>query len=236
MSLTPENAVRILGEKVKLFSGPAAQIAVRGGSCQIGNSVHHARIYAFRKKDGFNFGWIRVFAGEFPHIGFSKDGVDVLRQPIPYGSQAMLKANPTLLKLIQSGEAKEIGWITRNDEVEFDISERISVSDNEDSGILSSFLKEYPEQRWIVTGFDSEVRLKISPSILSSEGLTKEHSALVTSVISRRSYVKPSINQFLLLPNLKIIRRSILGVPRWNDRGLPYSWEPLKAAQEIFSD
>ena len=236
MSLTPENAVRVLGEKVKLFSGTAAQIAVRGGSCQIGNSVHHARIYAFRKKDGFNFGWIRVFAGEFPHIGFSKDGVDVLRQPIPYGSQAMLKANPTLLKLIQSGEAKEIGWITRNDEVEFDFSEKALIPGESDDGILSSFMRIYPEKRWIITGLGSAVELKISPSILSSEGLTKEHPELATSIISRRSYVKPSVNQFLLWPNLKIIRRSILGVPRWNDRGLPYSWEPLKVAQEIFGD
>jgi CRISPR-associated endonuclease Csn1 len=236
MSLTAENSVRVLGEKVKLFCRPAAQIAVRGGSCQIGNSVHHARIYAFRKKDGFGFGWIRVFAGEFPHIGFSKKGVDVLRQPLPHSSQAMLKANPTLLKLIQSGQAKEIGWITRNDEVEFDLPEKLTDPDESDEGILFSFLRNYPERRWIITGLESADNLKISPSILSSEGLTKEHSELVTNIISRKKYVRSSVNQFLLSPNLKIIRRSILGVPRWNDRGLPFSWEPLRAAQKIFGD
>lgn len=235
-SLTAANATRIFGSEVKLFAGAAAQIPVRGGSVQIGNSLHHARVYAFRKKDKIKYGWVRVFAGEFPHIGFSKAGVDVLRQPIPFNSQSMLKANQTLVKLIQSGEAKEIGWVTQNDEIEFDLPEDLIDSEDENSAVLPTFLKTFPERRWIITGLESEIQLKISPSILSSEGVTPEHPQLIADIISRKAYVRLGVNPFLSLPNIKIIRRSILGTPRWRNDGLPHSWSPLLEATKVFGE
>ena len=43
-SLSATNAERLLEKEIGLFPGDAAQIPIRGGSCQIGNTVHHARV------------------------------------------------------------------------------------------------------------------------------------------------------------------------------------------------
>ena len=231
-SLSPTNAARLLSPEIKLFAGNAAQIPIRGGSCQIGNSVHHARVYAYLTKRGINFGWVRVFSGEFPLIGFAKPGIDILRAPIPFESQSMLKAHPGLVKMIASGEAKQIGWITQDDEIEFNPSKRLESSgEGEEDGQLEKFLRVFPESKWIVTGLESAIQLKISPSLLSREGVEKEFDPLISDVISRKAYIKPAINQFFNLPELNILRRSVLGVPRWKDAGLPYSWSPMKEAQ-----
>jgi CRISPR-associated endonuclease Csn1 len=232
-SLSATSAARLLTPEIKLFAGNSAQIPVRGGSCQIGNSVHHARVFAYQTKRGINFGWIRVFSGEFPHIGFAKPGVDILRAPIPFDSQSMLKAHPGLVKMIASGEAKQIGWITQDDEIEFNPSQVLeSASEESEDGQFEKFLRVFPENRWILTGLESAIQLKISPSLLSREGVGKEFDTSISDVISRRAYIKPSVNPFFNLPELKILRRSVLGVPRWKDAGLPYSWSPMQEAKQ----
>lgn len=236
-SLSATNAERLLEKEIRLFPGDAAQIPIRGGSCEIGNTVHHARVYAYRTKKGINFGWVRVFAGEFPQIGFSKAGVDILKAPIPFDSQSMLKAHPNIVRLIASGQAKQIGWITQDDEIEFDPFSKISVDNEEaDDGKFEKFLRVYPEKRWILTGLESAEQLKISPALLSSEGVSNELDQMVAKVISRKEYIRPHVNPFFQFSNLKIIRRSILGVPRWKDAGLPFSWSPMQEAMKALGE
>jgi CRISPR-associated endonuclease Csn1 len=231
-SLSATSAIRLLTPEIKLFAGNSAQIPVRGGSCRIGNSVHHARVFAYQTKRGINFGWIRVFSGEFPPIGFAKPGVDILRAPIPFDSQSMLKAHPGLVKMIASGEAKQIGWITQDDEIEFNPSLVLeSAAEETEDGQFEKFLRVFPEKRWILTGLESATKMKISPSLLSREGVGKEFEPLISEIISRQAYIRPSVNPFFNLPELKILRRSVLGVPRWKDAGLPYSWSPIQEAQ-----
>ena len=227
-SLSAEAARNRLGESVALFPSNAAYIRVRGGACAIGDTVHHGRIYAWKTKQGFSYGIIRVFAGEFPLIGFSQEGINILTHPIPMTSQAMRTADPTLLKRIAKGEAKEIGWIALDDEIEFD---PYGVEKSEDK--FSEFLKEMPERHWNLVGLAEPTRISILPRLLAREGIDDRTPQAVKKVLEDNR-ITLAVNKVLSLPQCVILRRSIMGKPRWRDDGLPISWKPSEAALRAF--
>lgn len=210
---------------VKLFSKDSAQIALRGGSAEIGTSVHHARVYAWRTKRGeINFGWVRVFAGEFPLIGFGPK-TNVLEAPLPLWSQSILKASEPLLKRILSGEAVEIGWLAVDDELEFDAG---AVRPSEDKfGIV---LREMGDRHWIVSGFFTDVHVSLVPAMLASEGVDEEFEPVTRDVL-RANRLPLSVNVVLSLPDLVVVRRTALGRPRWRSEHLPVSWRPVAEAE-----
>lgn len=211
--------------EVKLFAKDSAQIALRGGSAEIGASVHHARVYAWRTQRGeINYGWVRVFAGEFPLIGFGP-GVNVLTAPIPLWSQAMLKANRTLLKRIMSGEAVEIGWLTVDDELEFDASEMRFSTDK-----FGTLMQEVGDTHWICTGFFTDVQISLVPSMLASEGADASLSEVARDVLVANR-LPLSVNVAMSLPQLRVLRRTALGSPRWRGTHLPVSWCPRDVAE-----
>lgn len=230
-SLTSELALEKLESKVKLFPSSAAYIQVRNGACLIGDTVHHSRVYAWKSKSGYSFGQIRVYAGEFPLIGFAKSGVNVLSQELPMSSQAILTADDSLLKRIASGEAKLIGWVTQDDEFEFDI-EKLKVGEEK----MAVFLQSFPENRWTLIGLPSSVQIQLYPHYLSQEGNGAEMNETVRQIIKKETKLVLSFNKVLNLPQCRIIRRSVTGKPRWKDVGLPYSWSPLEEAMKAFGD
>lgn len=230
-SLSSDLAVQKLGSTVKLFPSSAAYIQVRNGACLIGDTVHHSRVYVWKSKNGYSFGQVRVYAGEFPKIGFAKKGVDVLRQELPISSQASLTADDSLLKRIGTGEAKLIGWVTQDDEFEFDI-EDLKVGEEK----MAVFLQSFPEKRWTLIGLPSAVQIQLYPHYLSQEGGSSEMNETVRQIIEKKTKLLLSFNKLLNLPNCRVIRRSVIGKPRWKDVGLPYSWSPLEEAKKAFGE
>jgi hypothetical protein len=202
---------------------------VRHGAVAIGGTVKFARVYAWRTKTGFDYGMVRMYVGEFPKIGFSGPGVDIFTAPLPPYSQAMRTANPTLRKRIESGEARQIGWLATDDELElqpktFETKETL----------LGEFIRAIPENRWTLTGFFTLNQMSIAPSYLASEGIDDSTPVSVATVL-KANRIPMGINVILGSPDCTIIRRTVTGAPRWHGDGLPRSWNVREAAQQAFS-
>ena len=217
---------------VKLFPSNAAYLALRGGAAKIGDTARFARVFAWPDRHGhMSFGMIRLYAGEFGKIGFSDPGVDILRAALPAHSQSLRTANPHLVRRIQRGEAREIGWITLGDEIELSIA-----AHERGDGKLGEFLRAMPEARWTLTGFFDSTKVSIAPRLLAGEGLPDEAPAIVRDVL-RANRIPIAVNVLLGSPDCQIIRRTVLGRPRWEPQGgLPASWNPRAAAERAFAE
>jgi CRISPR-associated endonuclease Csn1 len=214
---------------VDLFPSNAAFVKVRGGAAPIGDTIQHARVYAWRAKQGFAFGIVRVYTGEFPAIGFAKPGINVLTHPLPEWSLAIRTANATLRSRILAGEAREIGWLAVDDEIEINVEE-LATGDSR----IAEFLKSLAEPRWILTGFYDVGRVSIAPALLALEGVDQSTPEVVAKVL-RENRIPLSLNSFFGSNDCRVIRRTVLGRPRWTHPNLPVSWSPLEEAQKAFS-
>ena len=245
----PSGRVYKGGDTIELFPRSAAMLATREGAVEL-HYIHHARVYAWKVntksktkmgKSEYKVGIIRVFAGEFGRIGFLKKRVDVFHQEIPIWSESWRTADSTVVKMIQSGEAKQIGWLVDGDELEFDNSGPLP---GKEGTPLRSFSKTFPDdRRWVVTGFASSTTIRLRPSYLSEEDLVTRVPNLpkdVTNLISGSGW-RATANVVLTDPKVRILRRSILGVPRrhdtWNQERekerLPKSWQPHLEAKRV---
>lgn len=213
---------------VALYPSNAAYLPVRGGAAAIGGTIRWAQVYAWRTKSGFDFGMIRLYAGELHKIGFATAGTDFLRTLPPPSSQAMRVANSSLLKKISAGEARLVNWIALDDEVEFDAN---GVEARGTS--FGNFLAAMPEHHWYVVGFEDARRINIRPSLLSREGVDEGTPPAVRQLLEGKA-ARLSINDLLRLPGCRIIRRTITGAPRWTSDALPVSWSPREAAEQAF--
>jgi CRISPR-associated endonuclease Csn1 len=213
---------------VHLFPSNAPFLAVRGGAVKIGSSARTARVYAWRSGDGFRFAWIRVFAGEFGKLGLLQPGVDVLTAELPLHSQTMRCADPALVRRILKGDARMIGWLTLGDEIEINPEPFLAKESK-----LAHFLRNLPERRWVLTGMMSNFQMSIAPSYLALEGVTDETSDVVKQVLVNNR-IAMAVNVILDSPDCNIIRRTVLGRPRWSPDGLPASWSPSDAAARAF--
>ena len=182
-------------------------------------------------------GMLRVFGAEFPWFMRESGVKDILRVPIPQGSQSYRDLAATTRKFIENGQATEFGWITQNDEIEISAEEYLATDKGD---ILSDFLGVLPEIRWKVTGIEDNRRIRLRPLLLSSEAipnmlngrlLTQEEHDLIALVINKG--VRVVVSTFLALPSTKIIRRNNLGIPRWRGNGhLPTSLDIQRAATQ----
>lgn len=213
---------------VKLFPSNAAYIALRGGAAKIGDSIKHARIYAWKTTTGFDYGQIRVYAAEYPKIGFLKPGIDIFTHSLPFNSQSFRHANETLKKRVLIGEAKQIGWITTDDEMEIDVS-AFNIGEQK----LPRFLQEMPERRWTITGFFGADQISIAPSYLALEGVEETTPQIISETL-KANRIPMSLNVLFQDKQLLIIRRTSLGTVRWKANGLPATWSPHMAATEAF--
>jgi CRISPR-associated endonuclease Csn1 len=214
---------------VTLFDGRCAMIRIGTSGFNLG-TIHHARVYAWCKKDKIRFGMIRVFGGEFGRIGFRKPGVDLFQAELPTWSESWRLADRRVLEAIASGEAQYIGWLTDGDELDFGPITQMPGNNS------SSFFDHYPETRWTVVGFESSTILNLRPLYLASEGLPKDAAPVVRTVVKDKSW-RPVINDVCSVSTLRIIRRTAIGRPRWNPTTsptpLPTSWAPLKKAKAV---
>lgn len=224
----PRRLGRHPGEAVDLYPSEKAYLPVRGGAAAIGSTARYARIYAWRTESGFNYGMIRMYVGEFARIGFNRPGTDIFATPLPEDSQAIRTAPPALLDRIRDGSARQIGWITLNDEIELDPGEWESTG-----GKMGDFMRALPEHHWYVSGFFSGTKLSVSPALLSSEGMDESTPEAVRLVLAANR-IPLAVNVLLGKENVRILRRSVLGSVRLRDEGLPTSWKPQEAAQEAF--
>ena len=216
--------------ELELFPSNAAYLKVRGGAVAIGDTIQHARVYAWRTKTGFGYGIVRVYTGEFPAIGFSKAGVDVLTAPLPPHSQSMRTANATLRSRIESGEARQIGWLSVDDELEIDVDLMLA-EDNE----FGQFLQALPERHWRVSGLPDSGRVSLDPAYLAEEGQDDNSPIIVSKVITQSNKAKVAAGK-VLAGDSRIIRRTSLGRPRWVGSGLPASWSPREEAEKAFAE
>jgi CRISPR-associated endonuclease Csn1 len=218
-------------DEIQLFAERAAAIPVRGGSAEIGSTVQHARVYAWKTPKGFSYGMVRMFTGEFARIGFLKAGIDIFSEPMPVTSQAMLRADSTLRKKIESGEAKQIGWITVGDEIEINVEAHKNAGGN-----LGEFLKVISDERWTITGFFTTKQISIAPRLLASEGIDEEGTPQLIKQVLFANRIPMSINVIFGQSNFAVIRRSILGTVRWTGAGAPVSWVPEVEARKAFGE
>ncbi|MDA8400280.1 MAG: HNH endonuclease [Actinomycetota bacterium] len=217
-----------LDGQVQLFPSNAAYLAARWGACRIGDTVQHARILAWPTGSGYSYGMVRVYTGEFPSIGFSKPHVDILTAPLPSFSQTLRTADSGARRRLQSGEARQIGWVTINDELEIDVAHFVRRT-----GALAEFLKIMPESRWIITGFFSSDQLSIAPALLAYEGVDDDTEEIVRKTL-KDNRIRIAVNVLLGSPGCSIIRRTALGRPRWRSGSLPVSWNVEANARAAF--
>jgi CRISPR-associated endonuclease Csn1 len=215
---------------IAMFPSNSGYLKVRGGAAALADTVRHARVYAWPTKLGYGFGHVRMYSGEFPMIGFSKPGIDIMTEPLPAWSQTMRSADPKLRRRIAGGEAKQIGWITIDDETEIDPTAFL-----DGDAKLARFLRSEPESRWIVTGFFGPTTMSLAPALLASEGVGSETPQDVAAVLAANR-IPLAVNVILGHPGTTVIRRTVLGRVRWTDGSLPRSWKPLEAAAKAFDE
>lgn len=207
--------------EIKLFPEKAASIVAGTGAVKIGDSLHHARLYAWPTKKGYEVGMLRVFGAEFPWLFKEYGTTNTLTVPIHPGSQSYRDMKDTLRKKIESGDAQEIGWITQGDEIEIQIDSYAQENDE-----LGRFINLVPESRWRLDGFNDNGRLKLRPILLSYEEIPVdysgeviglENSQLIQKVLERGALV--TAGKVLSMPGTKVLRRNQLGFPVWKSRG-----------------
>ena len=226
-------------DEVLFFPKNAASILTPRGVAEIGDSIHHARLYGWLTKKGeLKVGMLRVYGAEFPWLMRESGSRNVLNMPIHPGSQSFRGMQDGVRKAVESGEAVEFAWITQNDELEFDPADYIAHGGKDE---LRQFLEFMPECRWRVDGFYDSRRLRIRPALLSREQLPSEIQARVDAknLSAEESVLIKALDNGLfistggLLPleSLKVIRRNNLGFPRWRGNGnLPTSFEVRSSA------
>lgn len=232
----PNGTVLNADSKVLVFSEKAASIGVSTGSAKIGDSLHHARLYAWKDKKGvLNVGMLRVFGAELPWLMRISGCKDALRVPIHPGSQSYRDLQDGVAKVIASGEAQEIGWITYNDELELDPSEIMKGSSE-----VAQFMKIIPEVRWRFDRMEESSRVRLRPILLSREEvptkiyeqeLAAEQLKVMSGALEKGARI--SVKELFSAPGTKIIRRDALGNPRWRSNGhVPVSLDIARVAAE----
>jgi CRISPR-associated endonuclease Csn1 len=192
--------------------------------------VHHARVYAWRGPKGvIEFGMLRIFTGELGRMGLRKKGIDVFSHPIPIWSESYRLSEPKLIRHVEDGTARQIGWLVDGDEFAFQSDARLP-----GRGASEIFSEQFADRRWTLNGFPDPSKLRLRPTYLSSEELPDEMTREVSEIISGQGW-RPSLSVALSQEPMRVIRRTILGSPRWKGEFLPTSWSPLDIARRMLS-
>ena len=240
----PENNERVINvhgrrvgpeDEISFFTSAAAQIAVRGGSADIGSTIHHARIYRCweqnaKGKRKIFYGMIRVFQTDLMRYR----NEDLFHAPLLEQSVSMRYAENRTAKAVLEDRAEYVGWLAVGDTIEVDFSEA------QLSGQIAEFrdfVRALPHGNssaytcWVVDGFFNNTTLRLRPRILSAEGLKKlvEKTTIqvpdgATKIIEKQGWL-PSVN--MLATYHPICRRcNALGEDRQNSQSdLPSSWQ-----------
>lgn len=220
-------------DTVPFFEGGSAQIQVQGGSADIGNAIHHARIYKCYKetKKGrvYFYGMIRVFQTDLLRARHE----DLFAYPLSPQTVSMRYADPKVAEAVQNGHAEYKGYLVVGDEIEVKFGEAMS----DKIGAFVDFFSEQMGvqdeivQRWVVSGFESSRLMKLRPAMLAEEGLdrifgicdvSKSMEDDVRNVFARSWRL--SVSQISQLA-LRVIRRNSLGEKRFVSKNqMPTCW------------
>lgn len=221
----PENQLRKVrvknifyeaNDELRILPKQIAAIPVRNGYAEIGNTIHHARIYKFGSKKP-KYGMIRVFT----HDLLKNKSDDVFTVELKPSSVSMRNAESSVRKAVLKGEAEYLGWLVTGSELELDLSDSYF-----SQKAIGELLKDFPEtNRWVVSGFDSNKQLKLRPRLLAAEGSEKVALNDGSKVIICDKGWRPSVNLlFSKASFLRKICRTALGRERTkSDSGLPIS-------------
>lgn len=218
-------------DQVAFIASNHVELAVRGGSADIGKTIHHARIYrCYTVNDKgakkWFYGMIRVFRVDLVHARHE----DLFTYPLPQQSISMRYAESKTADAVLHGHAEYVGNLVVGDEIYVPTTGKLT---GKIATYVTFFTKslnnDYVAQQWVVDGFDSESKLLLHPLMLSKEGIAiwedNSQSSIpddVSGLISRGW--RPSVDTvFAKAP--QIIRRNVLGEPRWKSHsGMPVSW------------
>ena len=241
----PNRSIRVNGivyrpqDPIGFFEGKAAQIAINGGSAEIGNAIHHARIYrcySLTKKGArkYFYGMVRVFQTDLLHAR----NEDLFTYPLPPQSVSMRYANPKVVQAVQSGRAEYLGRLVVGDEIDVPVSEN-------PTGQYGEFVRFFQEaaavnpsvvRKWVVKGFPDAHRLKLRPAMLAAEGLQKLQELqertgenipdAVDKILNEKRWGYLASIGPVAKSNPTVVHRNAFGEPRWiSHAGLPISWQ-----------
>ncbi|WP_455952074.1 type II CRISPR RNA-guided endonuclease Cas9 [Arcanobacterium haemolyticum] len=220
----PNRRIRVKNEyftandTLNLFDSNSAEISVRGGYADIGNTIHHARIYRINGKK-ISYGMIRVFATDLR----SHRREDLFSIDLPPESISVRVAAPKVKKALANGTAEYLGWVVAGDEIEIQLSGL-----KKPSGTIIEFLDDFPAtSHFRIAGFEAPKTMRIRPAILSREGV-KENSQYNpgTLEILEGKGLRISVDLLFRECSPIVYRRNTLGEPRLTSaRRLPITWQ-----------
>lgn len=226
----PARTLRLHGTRlcaedtVALFDKPRAAIAVRGGWTQLGDSIHHIRIYRWDEKGKTKYGMLRVFTADL--VRHRHENLFTV-EPKPSWI-SMRVAHPAIGRSDFSGK-EYLGWLVPGDELLVDMTPFKS----EQLRDLQDTIGMPTRMRWRLAGSDSPVRVSLKPASLAWEGLDKWARGAVPTEAQQDSLTKLlKTRGWLIAANTLfgegdpiIIRRDALGRPRLESKvGLPVTW------------
>lgn len=199
---------------IEFFDKPRAALAVRGGWAQLGDSIHHARIYRWEERGRVKYGMLRVFTADL--LRHRNDDLFTV-EPKPSWI-SMRVAHPSIGGSDLS-EKEYLGWLVPGDEI------LVPADAAPTAPLLGSV------RRWKVRGFEDALRVNLSPVVLAEEGLERflaqvhladEDINKVKEIVAGKG--RHSVNKFFAVSPV-VIRRDALGRPRLqSNAGLPVCW------------
>ncbi|MGS2664833.1 type II CRISPR RNA-guided endonuclease Cas9 [Corynebacterium glucuronolyticum] len=217
-----EREIRIHGQilssddDVAFFPKDAAMMLVPQGAVELGNAIHHARVYKYAKGKKESFGILRVYTVDL----LKHQHEDLFKAEIKPQSVSMRYGDPAVVRAIQAGEAQYLGWLVTDDELYIPNIEALA------TGQLKTLLDEYgPIRHWTVDGFPSPQKLRLRPRLLSKEGLSEESHSDIRKLLDSPGW-RVSSNVVFGKGEVRVIRRTQLGWPRTQSAShLPITWE-----------
>lgn len=228
----PDRAIRVKNnfytadDKLGVFGSGAAAIAVRGGYAEIGNTIHHVRVYRINGKTP-KYAIIRVYTCDLSRSGND----DLFTVPLASNSISLRTSASTIKKAFVDGSAEYLGWIVPGDEIEVDLSDSAF-----SSGAIGEFHADFPSVcRFKVSGFESNTRINLKPLVLAAEGLANLERANpdiylslsneAKSIIAGPHGWRAAVNVLFSKGRIRVIRRNVLGqVRETSNAHLPVSW------------
>lgn len=216
----PERRLRVHGtqfgpdDEIEFFDKLRAALAVRDGWAQLGDSIHHARIYRWSERGKVRYGMLRVFTADL-----MRHRHEDLFSVVPKPSWISMRVAHPSIGRADLLEKEYLGWLVPGDEI---LVPEATAPTAPVVGVV---------RRWKVRGFEDASRFNVEPALLASEGL-EQFFARVTLVEDESKEVKElvagkgrrSVSKFFL-DSPTIIRRDALGRPRIQSRsGMPISW------------
>lgn len=245
-----ERRIRVHGvlisaeEEVGFFESTAAQILVRKGSAEVGNSIHHARIYRYYTENAkgerkYAYGMIRVFISDLQHVREQ----DLFTAPLKRSALSMRYADRKVASAVLQGRATFLGTLSVGDELHVQLhnAELKSMSGYCEALRSSADINPSVVDGWVVTGFYSNTRLRLRPMLISGEGLPKlervsndpaltENYDAVNKIVGTSAGAQGWRAPVNVLGGMHpvVIRRNTFGEPRWKSHAhLPvsYRWD-----------